>query len=235
MDKSIIWFETVASTNDALRDLSEKHHGMCLAARAQTSGRGQRGNVWESSPGLNLLASFYLEVDVAVVDSFRISMAAALAVRDVAAWCGVEANVKWPNDIVASGHKIAGLLVENDFMGDRVDSVILGVGLNINQMDFPGLPKASSLGMIMRREYNVVDVCNKLNKCLLERIKNLSAASLRDEYLALLYGRDGALYSSQGVEFRASIVDVADDGCLTLRRDDGDLQSFYFKEVEMIF
>lgn len=120
-------------------------HGTVVVAEAQTAGRGRLGRTWRSPPGRNLLFSMVLRPDVPAreVPLLTLGAAAGLAVA-------FDVRVKWPNDLVdRDGRKLAGLLGEVELEGDRVRFVVLGVGLNVNQVDFPPeLPNATSLARL---------------------------------------------------------------------------------------
>lgn len=137
----------VDSTQRVAKDLAAAGapHGTVVVAEAQTAGRGRRGRIWSSPPGQNLLFSVVLRPDVPAreVAMLTLGAAAGLAVA-------FDVRVKWPNDLVdRDGHKLAGLLGEVELDGDRVRFVVLGVGLNVNQVDFPPeLPNATSLARL---------------------------------------------------------------------------------------
>ncbi len=133
----------VASTQVEARALAEAGapHGTTVVADAQTQGRGRLGRRWAASPGENLLLSIILRPPVPVREAPLLTLGAAAGVATA-----LDLLVKWPNDLVdTDGHKLGGFLAELETAGDRVAYVILGLGLNVNQFDFPGLPNATSL------------------------------------------------------------------------------------------
>jgi BirA family biotin operon repressor/biotin-[acetyl-CoA-carboxylase] ligase len=114
-------------------------HGTAFVASAQLAGRGRLGRSWQSEPGQNLLLSVVLRPDVPVAEAPLLSLGAAAGLAIT-----FDLRVKWPNDLMsADGRKVGGLLAELDVRGDRVGFVILGLGLNVNQLDFPGLTATS--------------------------------------------------------------------------------------------
>lgn len=130
----IYLFGEVSSTNDVLRRLAGEgaRHGTVVLAEAQTAGRGRQGQRWYSPPGVNLYASvlFRPAIPPRAVPVF--AFIASLALTE-AIWAeGLEAAINWPNDILVERKKVAGTLVECAVQGDRVDYVILGVGVNLN-------------------------------------------------------------------------------------------------------
>lgn len=118
-------------------------HGTVILADRQTAGRGRLDRRWESAPGENLTFTVVLRPRCAPREAPLLTLGAAAGLA-----LAFDLRVKWPNDVVtAEGRKVAGLLAEMDLAGERVVSVLLGVGLNVNQAEFPGLPNATSLAM----------------------------------------------------------------------------------------
>lgn len=151
----IMWFQSVDSTNDeAKRHISTLDNLSVLSAFCQTSGRGQRGNSWSAEAGKNLTFSIVLKYDsesflgINAIDQFAVSELTALAVIDLLAAYGIEAKVKWPNDIYAGDRKICGILIENSIREGKLASSIIGIGLNVNQAIFdPSLPNPTSMAL----------------------------------------------------------------------------------------
>ncbi len=136
----------LVSTQDTARAMAAAGapHGTIVLADHQTDGRGRRGRHWVGEPGANLLLSWILRPDVALRDAPLLTLGAAAGLAEA-----LDVRVKWPNDLVGpDGHKLGGLLGEVEADGDRVRHVILGLGLNVNQVDFPGLPNATSLALL---------------------------------------------------------------------------------------
>ncbi len=112
-------------------------HGAVVVAEAQSAGRGQHGRAWASSPGLDLTFSLLLFPRLSDPDVPLVALAAGLAVRDaVATRVGDATTVKWPNDVLVEGRKIAGVLVERRPSG-ATPAVVVGVGLNVETRSFP--------------------------------------------------------------------------------------------------
>lgn len=142
----ILRFEEVESTMDLARALAQEgaEHGTAVLAERQTGGRGRRGRSWASAPGLNLTLSLVLRPAGPPREAPLLTLGAAAALAEA-----LELRVKWPNDLVDDeGHKLGGLIAEMDTDGERVRWVVLGLGLNVNQVDFPGLPQATSLAAL---------------------------------------------------------------------------------------
>jgi BirA family biotin operon repressor/biotin-[acetyl-CoA-carboxylase] ligase len=130
-----------------------------VLALDQTAGRGQSSNTWKSEPGANLTCSFILYPRFNQPErAFLLNMAIALAAADcVAALCSDKTNrwpaIKWPNDILCADLKVAGILLENIWQGQRWDACVAGIGLNLNQSDFSGIDGAASLYTLCGRTF----------------------------------------------------------------------------------
>lgn len=132
-------FRSVGSTNDVARALADQGApaGTVVLAEEQREGRGRRGRAWTARPGQSLLLSMILrprEPDAASVLPLRLGLAVARAIEDVAG-PGLEVGIKWPNDLVAAGRKLGGLLCEGAIEGGRPLFVIAGIGVNVLQTD----------------------------------------------------------------------------------------------------
>ena len=126
--------ETAASTNDALQALAlaGAPDGLVLLALRQTAGRGRRGAIWFSQPGVSLAFSILVRPEVPKAWWPRLALAAGLAVAEAIESCGASAAIKWPNDVWIHHRKVAGILVEAG-----ADFAIVGIGLNVNTTSFP--------------------------------------------------------------------------------------------------
>jgi BirA family biotin operon repressor/biotin-[acetyl-CoA-carboxylase] ligase len=136
---TILRFESLPSTNtEAARQAAlGAPEWLCVVAREQTAGRGRRERSWVSPKDAGLYVSVVLRPTLAPRDWPLITLAAALAARDaLAASCGLEADIKWPNDLLAGGRKLCGILAETA-EGTRGRAVILGVGVNLTERAFP--------------------------------------------------------------------------------------------------
>ena len=138
------WFDRLASTNTAMRDRFFKgleiRNGQIVAAREQTAGRGRQARTWISSPRQNLCFSLFIQTEVELVAVPSLTMAAALAVNDLLRSMGILSAPKWPNDVLANGKKICGILSERVERKDAFTpsstapdtGIIVGIGLNVN-------------------------------------------------------------------------------------------------------
>jgi BirA family biotin operon repressor/biotin-[acetyl-CoA-carboxylase] ligase len=126
--------ESVESTNLALRDLARSGapEGTVVIAEEQTAGRGRFGKPWFSPPGVNLYLSTLLRPQILPREAPGFSFVGSLALADAIKTEGLSPTIKWPNDVLVEGKKVAGILAECAAIGSRVDYVILGFGVNLN-------------------------------------------------------------------------------------------------------
>lgn len=238
--------DVVDSTNRYVRDEADNlwvngKDFVAVTATRQTAGRGQRGNVWQSQGGKNLLLSILLRPGCAleVSGQFLLSQAVALSIHSAMKCYGIETRLKWPNDIYAGNRKLGGILVELDYSGAFVEQAIVGIGLNVNQTEFPPMDRVPvSMKMLLGRDIPVEDVLHDV-LCLFNRYYNElrwgSKETISSEYRELLLGlgEQREFIDSAG-SFTATIEGVEPNGRLLLRRSDGSLSRYCFKEVEQL-
>lgn len=238
----IRWFDTLDSTNsEALRRLGELPTGTVIAAREQTAGRGQRGNRWFAAAGQNLTFSIVLKFGagaVPVANAPWLNFLAANAVADFLESQGVACSVKWPNDIYAGRRKICGMLLENTLAGSSLAATVIGIGINVNQRDFPQLANATSMALQTGRTYAVEACLTGFLTVFEQKYPTLFAPFLLAEYNARLFQKgEEAAYRDllTDKEFRGIILGVKEDGRLQIRDAGTGEERFYrFKEISYI-
>jgi BirA family biotin operon repressor/biotin-[acetyl-CoA-carboxylase] ligase len=149
------WHEEVTSTSDLAKALAEEgaEHGEVVIAEAQTAGRGRRGRSWASPSGRNLYFSVVLRPDLSPARAPEVTLVASVALCDALRQAGVQAGIKWPNDLLASGRKIAGILTELAADPDRVQWIVVGAGINVNarREDFPEELRDQATSVLIER------------------------------------------------------------------------------------
>ena len=236
--------DVVDSTNRYLRDEAvnlwvDGKEIVAVTARHQTAGRGQRGNVWSSKDGENLLLSMLVRPgnSLEVANQFLLSQAVAVSLHAAMKCYGIETRLKWPNDIYVGNRKLAGILVELDYSGAFVDQAIVGIGLNVNQTEFPPMDRVPvSMKMLLGKNIPVEDILRDV-LCLFNHYysemrwgcKEAISAEYRE--LLLGFGEQRKYVDADGA-FTAVIEGVEPTGHLLLRRSDGTLSRYAFKEVE---
>ena len=187
----IIWLDEADSTNKVLRErLEDLDNLSVVAAVAQTAGRGQGAHTWYASPGANLTFSIlyrYGDVRVAVSDVLLVTQLTTLAIRDYLLEHGVDGRIKWPNDIWVADRKICGILIENILEESFLRESIVGIGLNLNERDWPAdLPNPVSLSELTGKRYDVPSELARLEKEIRRRFALLGSddgrKSLQEEF-----------------------------------------------------
>ena len=148
-------FEVIASTNDHARALAEEGagHGEVVVAEAQTGGRGRRGRPWVSPPGKNAYFSVILRPELPPARAPELTLVGSVAICDALRQAGVPAAIKWPNDLLVGGRKIAGILTELASDEERVHWAVMGIGVNVNAQvaDFPDEVRDLATSLLLER------------------------------------------------------------------------------------
>ena len=237
---------TTASTNDDARD--EKYReGDVVWADFQTAGRGQRGHVWHSRKGENLTFSVVLEPTfVPIAEQFAVSEVVALSLVDMLAEYGIEAKIKWTNDIYVGDRKLVGILIEHSLAPHTLRRTIVGVGINVNQTEFDdSLPNPVSMAQLLGKELNVNEVLQSFlmhlqrNYATLREMQNAKCEIqnvLHERYNSLLYRlNEWHTYAlPSGERFDAKILGTASNGALCLENKNGKFKDYLFKEIEFV-
>jgi BirA family biotin operon repressor/biotin-[acetyl-CoA-carboxylase] ligase len=237
--------EDSSAENDPERPAKTKPpEGTVVRAANQTAGRGQLGSRWHSSPEENLLLSviFYptwLEAQA----QFYLSMAVALGLNDVIGALGHSSlghSIKWPNDLYLGSKKTAGILIQNALSGSTVQSSIVGIGLNVNQLNFPPeLPHATSLALAGGQKLDLNVVADRLFECLERRYLQLKAghrSAIKAEYEENLWRRGERsrfVRSSDNIEFEGIILGVTQHGFLRVETVAG-MEEFEVKQLKFV-
>ena len=237
----LIHISSTQSTNGCLKKRGLPH-GLCVWADFQTAGRGQGINRWESAPGENLLFSLLMHPDKIAPDrQFILTEIVTTALhRVLQPFVSEPISIKWPNDIYAGDCKLCGILIENTLLGNRWDSAIIGIGLNVNQTLFlSDAPNPVSLKKLTGTDHDRHSLLAQLVDSILGRYSTYSILgrdALHSEYMSLLYRRDGfhPYETALGERFTARIGSIDDMGLLTLITRDGSPRTFMFKEVRYI-
>jgi len=242
MNMKIIRLEETDSTNNFLRSKGGRYEADLLVAvaRYQTAGRGQGTNKWESEPGKNLLFSILAHPQgIMAVRQFVLSMAEALAIKDVLDEYMDDVTLKWPNDVYWCDRKISGTLIETVLSGGEIKDCIFGTGINVNQWEFRGdAPNPVSLCSILGHEVPLDELLDSVLRAFLHRYNMVlqgENSRICTDYLAALYRRTGTFaYEDAQGRFLAEVVTVEDNGRLVLRDEQGRERRYAFKEVKHI-
>ena len=235
-DKTNVYVTECLSTNDFLMQLSLKNsieEGSMVLTDFQTKGKGQRNNFWNSNRQENLLFSFILFPKIKLSEQFVLHIITSLSVYHLLKKIGLSnVKIKWPNDIYVNSKKICGILIENQIFKKRIKKSILGIGININQKDFGNIKATSIYNEINKKTYRK-DVLD-LFKSYFSRQYNEMGSLNKESYKKKLLGFNEILnYKSEENRFSGKIIDVRDDGKISLMINDK-IKHFDFGSLELL-
>ena len=165
----IIKINAIDSSNNEIKRLYHNKletNGLVVWAKNQTDGRGQGGKKWLSQANKNLTFSIFLSFSSLSFSShFSLNLITSLSVKEVLVCHGInELSIKWPNDILSANKKISGILIENLYKGEKLIGSIIGIGINVNQVDFPKDLGAISMKIISKSTYSLKKILNSFLK-----------------------------------------------------------------------
>ncbi len=229
----IIKLDNIASTNEYLLGLNTDKE-LCVVTSYQSAGKGMGTNTWESEANKNLLFSILIHPTwLPINKQYLLSMAEAIAITEV---LGEGFEIKWPNDIYFQNKKISGTRIDVNLQGNLLRDVIIGTGINVNQEIFVSdAPNPISLKNITGKEHD----CDILLNNILERF-SLYYNMVRENpseiihiYHEHLFRRTGYhTYEDKNGIFEAQIINVAENGIITLQRSDNTISKYEFKQLK---
>lgn len=231
---------SVDSTNIYAMNQIHAHmanHGTCYMTHNQTSGKGQRGKNWHSSPYSNIAMSIVLQPKgVTINHSFFLSATIALASFDLFnKIIGSDCSIKWPNDIYWRDRKAGGILIENVLSGPNWIFTVAGIGLNINQTVFPPETNAVSLKQITGKDFDYVNLAKELC-AILEKYWHIFLSQpnqIMESYNQHLYKRNSIVaFRRENRRFHGMVKEVNSQGELVLECPDE--QAFPHGSLEWI-
>jgi len=240
--KKFIILESVDSTNNYAMAMVQKrvaNSGDAVFAMEQTAGKGRRGKTWESQRGENIVLTIMEQMQwVPMHQQFRLSIAVALGCFDFfSKYLKEKIKIKWPNDIFINDRKAGGILIENVVKGSLWQWSVIGIGLNINQLNFGNDKiKAISLRQITGETYDVVQLSKELHQSILSRLDSLQSGEfsiLFDQYNENLFCRNQMVRLKKGnIVFETKIEGISEVGELITM--DVMERRFGFDEVEWL-
>jgi BirA family transcriptional regulator, biotin operon repressor / biotin---[acetyl-CoA-carboxylase] ligase len=236
-----IELHTVESTNNYAMGLVHEgvaQHGTAVFAHEQTKGKGQRNKEWISQKGNNIALTVIIEPkELTISESFFLSMCIAVSAQQfVSKSLGEEVKIKWPNDIYWRDRKAGGILIENVLQGNIWKYAVAGIGLNINQTEFPELEtKAVSFKQVTGQDFSPLDLAQELCGIIDENYKLLLNASetIVHHYKSCLYKLNETVRLKKDSRvFNARVKDVSTMGELIVQH--ATEERFSVGEVEWI-
>lgn len=238
-------FQSLDSTNLQVRKKAEAGdaEGAVVVADQQLAGRGRLGRHWASPAGVNLYSSFLLRPQIPVQQAPQLTFLSAVAVVDtLESVCQLSAEVKWPNDILVKGAKIAGLLNEMNAETERINYVVLGIGINLNmtaeqfppELNYPATSVLLETGRPVVRAAFLRELLQRLDFYYCEFLRQgFAPIRLRWEQLCPVINRrvmvDGGAYGMTG-----TVVGLDPDGALRLQLDSGHIERILAGDVRLL-
>jgi len=224
---NLVTLNSVDSTNSfAQRMLANDSapDSTVILALEQTAGKGQRGNLWESRTNLGLYCSIIFKpADLQVASQFLFNKAVAVAVASfLEDRLDKKVQIKWPNDILVEGRKIAGLLIENSLRGDRIAAIISGIGINLNQIAFPDSFETQPTSMKIESglEFDPNTEVRELFRYVFNAYQQflmMEEERINSAYHHFLYGLNTPhSFIREGAVFKAELLEVRNDGSAVL-------------------
>ena len=239
MNYTHIHFKSISSTHlYAIEQAGDLKDQTVITAEFQSDGRGRFGREWISAPGDSLLMTIFLKLCISPSRVALILPVTALAVLNLLKDFRIETTIRWPNDVMVGEKKIAGLLAESSFIGNRLSHVVVSVGLNVNQ-DTNALTKidrpATSIFVEMGRFENSLT----LMSALLSHFDKLYNSLLANGFTAIVeQWREKQMLSGKRVRIEAGgrwhegrVASFGNDGSIAIEDDTGIVKSFVAGEV----
>ncbi len=241
----IIKLDAIDSTNTFLREMigtQNVEDFTVVTTKYQAKGKGQMGSNWSSEASKNLMFSVFVDVSKFDLEyPFFISIATALALRQsLNSFLIPQIHIKWPNDILSQNKKICGVLIENVMKRGKINASIIGIGLNVNQNKFKGLPNASSLKSITGHIYDIDELLDSIIsniKFYVSKLKNRSLHELKEEYETYLFRKDkpSTFKDSEGNLFSGYIKSIKQSGDLQVLLEDNIIKSYALKDITLMY
>lgn len=225
--RNFIYSDEVDSTNSVLLTSKEfAQNGTVILAEHQNKGRGRKNREWVSLPGQNLTFSILLKKDLKESKINLINLGAAVSVaQSIENLYQLNVELKWPNDVLIGKKKIAGILIESTSKGNKISKLVVGIGINVNQPNFPGkfdIPPTS-----VRKEFHSIVSREKLLSEVLNNFENILNEAKEDHHKILnnwrsrckMIGEKVKVADEEKTKF-GLFEDIDDDGFLILKQGD---------------
>ena len=243
LGREIVYKEVTSSTNADVRRMAEDgaKNGLLVVADGQTLGKGRRGREWGSPKGTNLYFSMLLKPNFSPDKASMVTLVAAYSVAAVIREnTGLDAKIKWPNDIVVDKKKVCGILTEMSMERDYIHHIVVGIGINVNEEEFPS--ELEGMATSLKNEKgSIVSRANLLSDILLQFETDyatfLEAESLKpfvDEYNKMLVNKGSLVkvLDPKG-EFSGIAGGIGEDGMLIVFKENGQIEKVYAGEVSV--
>lgn len=241
--RKVKYLETVDSTNNYAKKMAEDGavHGTLVVADYQAGGKGRRGRTWVTPHGSAVAMSIVLRPDLPPSRASMLTLVAGMAVASgIREVTGLDAKIKWPNDVVVNGKKTTGILTELSAEMDAINYVVIGIGINTNVAEFPEELKATATSLhfeaghpVSRAE--IICACMKAFEDYYKKFmqcQNMSA--LKEDYQSILANMNtGVRVLEPGNEYTGTARGIDEQGELLVEREDGTVSRVYAGEVSV--
>ncbi|CUX31815.1 biotin--[acetyl-CoA-carboxylase] ligase [Clostridium sp. C105KSO13] len=242
--KKIYYFDEIDSTNTRAKQLGEEGalHGTIVVAEEQSAGRGRRGRAWKSPIGSNIYMSILLRPeDIPPVKAPMLTLVMGLSTAEgLREYTSLDIQIKWPNDIILEGKKLAGILTEMSTEVDFINYIVIGTGINVNMKQLPAevAEKATSLrletGRFMRRSEIIAIIMKKFEKNYQIFMENKDLGQLQEKYNNLLITREKEVrIIGTREEYGGYALGINEKGELMVRKSDGAVETVSSGEVSV--
>lgn len=240
--KTVHFVKETDSTNILGKKLGQEGvpHGTLAVTEFQTAGRGRLGRTWLVPEGSSVMMSLVLRPDFAPIYASMLTLVMGVSVAQAVEGLGMEACIKWPNDVVVSKKKICGILTEMSANVDKIHYVVVGVGINVNMIDFPEevADKATSLRLEAGREFDRNQVIALVMDCFEKNyekfVQTCDLSGLKSEYERLLANSGQPVRVIDPLEpFEGICRGITPTGELLVEREDGSVTEVGAGEVSV--
>lgn len=241
--ENLEYHDTIDSTNTRCKQLAEEDapHGTLVVADRQSAGKGRRGRTWVSPTGTGIWMSLLLRPEFAPSSASMLTLVAALAVqKGIAEVTGVETGIKWPNDLVANGKKICGILTEMSAEMDAIHYVVVGIGINVNTAEFPEDISATATSLAIETGKSVhrsqlIAACMKAWETYYDQfIHTADLSGLKAEYDSRLVNKNKQVQVlAPKNSYTGTALGITDTGELLVETPDGEIREVMSGEVSV--
>lgn len=241
--QNLVCYESTDSTNNRAKEAAEKGalHGTLFAADSQTAGKGRRGRTWVSPSGSSIYMTLLLRPDLEPSKAPMLTLVMGLSVAEgIRQAAEVNAGIKWPNDIVVNRKKVCGILTEMATEIQYVNYIVIGVGINVNQQEFPEELKESATslgaetGKKLKRSDIIAAVMENFEKNYEIFLKSGDLSGLQEAYNAILVNYNQPVKVLEpGHEYEAVAGGINRTGELLVHLPDGQKKEVYAGEVSV--
>lgn len=241
--QQVVFYDITGSTNNDSKLMAEQGatEGTLVVADAQSSGKGRRGRVWETPKGTNIAMSLLLRPAFAPNVAPGVTLVMALAVSEaISKVTGLQTKIKWPNDIVANGKKICGILTEMSVEMDAINYVVIGVGINVNGVEFPEEIKTTATSLRLETDFVIsrAELIAEVMKCYEEYYEiycqygNLKGLVETYNNQLVSMGKEVRVLDPLG-EYNGISHGINEQGELLVEKEDGTTVTVYAGEVSV--